>query len=97
MYSVESGLTVEAFTKNKRKTIQGTYDGFLYCVDLKIGRIFWKFKTDDIVKCTAVLCSKNRNVLFGSYDRKAYCVSLEVKMIKSISPKLDLHRGIKKF
>ncbi|XP_043267739.1 beta-alanine-activating enzyme [Venturia canescens] len=58
------------------KGIVGSYDGFLYCVDLKSGEIFWKFKTDDIVKCTAVLCPKNQTVFFGSYDRKAYCVSL---------------------
>ena len=61
--------------------IEGCYDGYVYNMDLKTGAIFWKFKTGDAVKCTAVISSCEKNVFFGSYDRYAYCVSLEVQKI----------------
>ncbi|KAF7994894.1 hypothetical protein HCN44_004366 [Aphidius gifuensis] len=61
--------------------IVGSYDGFIYCFNLKTGQIYWKFLTNDAVKCTAVFCNLRNNIFFGSYDHHAYCISLKTTPI----------------
>ncbi|XP_033211655.1 beta-alanine-activating enzyme [Belonocnema kinseyi] len=57
--------------------VVGCYDGFVYCLNLKTGEIYWKFKTEDAVKCTAAMCSEKKLIFVGSYDKHMYCLSLE--------------------
>ncbi|XP_011339696.1 beta-alanine-activating enzyme isoform X2 [Ooceraea biroi] len=57
--------------------IVGCYDGHVYCIHLKTGQVIWKFQTQDIVKCTAIMCAQGSKVFVGSYDRHVYCLSIE--------------------
>ncbi|XP_018406530.1 PREDICTED: acyl-CoA synthetase family member 4 isoform X2 [Cyphomyrmex costatus] len=59
--------------------IVGCYDGYIYCIHLKTGDIIWKFQTQDMVKCTAIMCMQRRKIFVGSYDFHVYCLSTEYK------------------
>ncbi|XP_008547478.1 beta-alanine-activating enzyme isoform X2 [Microplitis demolitor] len=63
------------------KGIVGCHDKSIYCLHLKTGQIFWSFKTENIVKCLAVVCSRNKNIFIGSYDHFVYCISLEGSLV----------------
>ncbi|KAH0562918.1 hypothetical protein KQX54_001546, partial [Cotesia glomerata] len=63
------------------KGIFGCHDGFIYCLHLKSGQIFWSFKTGNIVKCLAAVCSEKLNIFIGSYDHFVYCISLEGSLV----------------
>ncbi|CAD6207124.1 GSCOCG00010124001-RA-CDS [Cotesia congregata] len=67
--------------------IVGCHDGFIYCLHLKSGHIFWSFKTGNIVKCLAAVCSEKINIFIGSYDHFVYCISLEGSLVWKL--KLD--------
>ncbi|XP_018342023.1 PREDICTED: acyl-CoA synthetase family member 4 isoform X1 [Trachymyrmex septentrionalis] len=57
--------------------IVGCYDGYIYCIHLKTGDIIWKFQTQDMVKCTAIMCTQGNKIFVGSYDFNIYCLSTE--------------------
>ncbi|XP_014470185.1 PREDICTED: acyl-CoA synthetase family member 4 [Dinoponera quadriceps] len=57
--------------------IVGCYDGYIYCIHLKIGEVIWKFQTQDMVKCTAITCAQKSKIFVGSYDHYVYCLSVE--------------------
>ncbi|XP_018311567.1 acyl-CoA synthetase family member 4 [Mycetomoellerius zeteki] len=57
--------------------IVGCYDGYIYCIHLKTGDIIWKFQTQDMVKCTAIMCTQGSKIFVGSYDFYVYCLSAE--------------------
>ncbi|XP_072757295.1 beta-alanine-activating enzyme [Anoplolepis gracilipes] len=57
--------------------IVGCYDGYVYCIHLKTGEIIWKFRTQDMVKCTAIMCPQGGKIFVGSYDHYVYCLSIE--------------------
>ncbi|XP_076224644.1 aminoadipate-semialdehyde dehydrogenase isoform X2 [Nomia melanderi] len=57
------------------KGIVGCHDGNVYCFDLKSGKVFWKYQTGDIVKCSAIFCKAQQNIFVGSYDCYIYCLS----------------------
>ncbi|XP_011637640.1 beta-alanine-activating enzyme [Pogonomyrmex barbatus] len=57
--------------------IVGCYDGCIYCIHLKTGNIIWKFQTQDMVKCTAIMCMQENKIFVGSYDLHVYCLSIE--------------------
>lgn len=62
----------------------GCYDGYIYCIHLKTGDIIWKFQTEDMVKCTAIMCMQGNKIFVGSYDFHVYCLSADVSdIIKS--------------
>ncbi|XP_074109701.1 aminoadipate-semialdehyde dehydrogenase isoform X2 [Cotesia typhae] len=63
------------------KGIVGCHDGFIYCLHLKTGQIFWSFETGNIVKCLAAVCSEKLNIFIGSYDHFVYCISLEGSLV----------------
>ncbi|XP_014291428.1 beta-alanine-activating enzyme isoform X2 [Halyomorpha halys] len=50
----------------------GCYDGCVYAVSSKCGKIIWNFKTEDMVKSTCLIFEDC--IIFGSYDRKMYCL-----------------------
>ncbi|KYN17850.1 Acyl-CoA synthetase family member 4 like protein [Trachymyrmex cornetzi] len=58
--------------------IVGCYDGYIYCIHLKTGDIIWKFQTQDMVKCTAIMCTQGSKIFVGSYDFNVYCLSTKV-------------------
>ncbi|KYM88071.1 Acyl-CoA synthetase family member 4 [Atta colombica] len=65
--------------------IVGCYDGHIYCIHLKTGDIIWKFQTQDMVKCTAIMCTQGSKIFVGSYDFNVYCLSPKVgDIFKSI-------------
>ncbi|XP_014259189.1 acyl-CoA synthetase family member 4 [Cimex lectularius] len=51
----------------------GCYDGCVYCIDLRLGTVIWKFHTSDIVKSTCVL--HQGKLYFGSYNKQIYCIN----------------------
>ncbi|XP_011880286.1 PREDICTED: acyl-CoA synthetase family member 4 isoform X2 [Vollenhovia emeryi] len=55
--------------------IVGCYDGYVYCIHLKTGDVIWKFRTQDMVKCTAITCVQGSKIFVGSYDFHVYCLS----------------------
>ncbi|KZC11726.1 Acyl-CoA synthetase family member 4, partial [Dufourea novaeangliae] len=57
--------------------IVGCYDGNVYCIDLKTGKVIWKHQTGDVVKCSAVACKERRKIFVGSYDCYIYCLSIK--------------------
>ncbi|XP_035733568.1 beta-alanine-activating enzyme-like [Vespa mandarinia] len=59
------------------KGIVGCYDGHIYCFHLKTGDIIWKYQTEDIIKCTAILSESKDKLFVGSYDNNVYCLSTE--------------------
>lgn len=65
--------------------LSGCYDGFIYCLNLKSGEIFWKVKTNDAVKCPAVISDDGR-VIVGSYDQHVYCFSEKVSVCVCVWP-----------
>ncbi|XP_014605434.1 PREDICTED: acyl-CoA synthetase family member 4 [Polistes canadensis] len=78
-YKIQFPNTIEAsiVVLDNFKGIVGCYDYHIYCFCLKTGEIIWKYKTGDIIKCTALL-SESHNVLYiGSHDRNIYCLSTE--------------------
>jgi len=40
--------------------------------------MIWKFQTQDMIKCTAIMCAQGSKVFVGSYDRHVYCLSVQV-------------------
>ncbi|XP_066603699.1 beta-alanine-activating enzyme isoform X2 [Prorops nasuta] len=56
--------------------IIGCYDNKIYCVNIKSGQIIWSYKTENIIKCTAILCAKTKLIFFGSYDYHVYCLNV---------------------
>ncbi|XP_012281427.1 acyl-CoA synthetase family member 4 homolog isoform X2 [Orussus abietinus] len=56
------------------KGVVGCYDGYVYCVHLKLSHIIWKFKTGEMVKCTAIACKERKRIFVGSYDKYMYCL-----------------------
>lgn len=56
----------------------GCYDGNVYCLHLKTGRIIWKYQTGDVVKCSAISCKEREKIFVGSYDGYIYCLSAKV-------------------
>ncbi|XP_032670188.1 beta-alanine-activating enzyme [Odontomachus brunneus] len=57
--------------------IVGCYDGYIYCIHLKTGKVIWKFQTQDMVKCTAITCIQKSKIFVGSYDHHVYCLSVK--------------------
>ncbi|XP_034943977.1 beta-alanine-activating enzyme [Chelonus insularis] len=57
--------------------VVGCHNGNIYCIHLKTGEIYWTFATNDIVKCSAEICSKKENIFIGSYDHFFYCISTQ--------------------
>ena len=44
--------------------------------------IHWKYKTNDIVKCSPALCKKHALIIVGSYDKHIYALDVTVKVCK---------------
>ncbi|XP_012530873.2 beta-alanine-activating enzyme isoform X1 [Monomorium pharaonis] len=84
-YEIKLPDRIEAsvLTLSNFRGIVGCYDGYIYCIHLKTGDIIWKFQTQDMVKCTAVMCVQGSKIFVGSYDFHIYCLSTEVYDIKS--------------
>ncbi|KOC66840.1 Acyl-CoA synthetase family member 4, partial [Habropoda laboriosa] len=57
--------------------VVGCYDGNVYCLQLKTGEIIWKHQTENIVKCSAILCKEKEMIFVGSYDCYIYCLSVK--------------------
>ncbi len=61
-------------TIHDNKIYFGSYDHFLYCLDMN-GDLLWKFKTRDMVNSTPMI--KNGVVYFGSRDQNMYAVDAD--------------------
>lgn len=46
--------------------IVGCYDGYLYCFDIQSGSIKWKFNSEAMIKCRALVIGSQ--VIFGNYN-----------------------------
>ncbi|XP_053972317.1 beta-alanine-activating enzyme isoform X1 [Hylaeus volcanicus] len=57
--------------------IVGCYDGNVYCLDLKMGLVIWKYQTGDVVKCSAIFCKQRKTVFVGSYNHHIYCLDVK--------------------
>ncbi|KAI9552408.1 hypothetical protein GHT06_022774 [Daphnia sinensis] len=68
---IESSATCDIDGSN---IFVGCYDGQLYCLDARTGRICWHFQTGDAIKSSPVCTGSS--VIFGSHDRILYCLSV---------------------
>ncbi|XP_024945723.1 beta-alanine-activating enzyme [Cephus cinctus] len=59
------------------KGVIGCTNGYLYCLNLKTGNIYWQFKTANEIKGTAITCENKEYLYVGSYDH--YLYSLRTK------------------
>lgn len=57
--------------------IVGCYDGYLYCFDFRTGVIKWKFNSNGMIKCRALLIDSY--VIFGNYNESdnLWCLNAE--------------------
>lgn len=57
--------------------IVGCYDGYLYCFDIRTAAIKWKFNSEAMIKCRALLIDSN--VIFGNYNESCnlWCLKAE--------------------
>ncbi|XP_065662212.1 beta-alanine-activating enzyme isoform X1 [Hydra vulgaris] len=60
----------------------GCYDGFIYALHCGTGEIYYKFKTNDIVKCTPTPYKKHGLIIVGSYDKHIYALDVSQKVCK---------------
>ena len=51
----------------------GSYDGYLYAVDIETGQEKWKYKTGNVVRCSPSIA--DGVVYFGSNDGYLYALS----------------------
>ncbi|XP_055541674.1 beta-alanine-activating enzyme isoform X2 [Wyeomyia smithii] len=70
---VESSVT---FLSNQEFGLIGCYDGFLYCFDLWNGEVRWKFNSNGMIKCKALVigCS----IIFGNYSNEQNLFALNL-------------------
>ncbi|RZB40712.1 acyl-CoA synthetase family member 4 -like, partial [Asbolus verrucosus] len=54
----------------------GCFDGKIYCLDWRDGKIQWAYSTGDRIKCRPVLCQGSTSIVFGSYDKHVHCVNI---------------------
>lgn len=60
----------------------GSFDGCMYCIDLNVRKIAWKYSTEDRIKSTVCLINKFTALVFGSYDKCVHCVTTQVCSFK---------------
>jgi outer membrane protein assembly factor BamB len=53
------------------KVYIGSYDGKVYCLDARVGRLLWSYQTDDIIHSSPAVA--DNMVFVGSYDGNPYC------------------------
>ncbi|OUM69401.1 hypothetical protein PIROE2DRAFT_33329, partial [Piromyces sp. E2] len=59
--------------------VVGCYDHYVYTLSADDGKIIWKFKTKDIVKCTPVVDPNSGHIWFGGYDKTLYEINIDNK------------------
>lgn len=75
---IESGV---AITKDGTLGFVGCYDNFVYCISMIDGSTKWQFKTDDMIKSTPCLDSKEKVLFVASYDRHLHILDVEVCIV----------------
>lgn len=58
----------------------GCYSGHVYCIDLDLKKVKWKYKTDSRVKTKPIFCKNGTAVIVGSYDNKLHCIDMKVNL-----------------
>ncbi|XP_044729604.1 beta-alanine-activating enzyme, partial [Chrysoperla carnea] len=78
----------------------GCYSGHVYCIDLDLKKVKWKYKTNSRVKTKPIICKNDTAIIVGSYDNKLHCIDTKtgsttwcVSVLGSVSSHVLIHEN----